>query len=154
MARFNKIYLGPVDKPLPQARELPASVALTPGTLVVVAAGKFAPAGDDNEGKFWIVQDNYLQLKGVDANWAANDTAIGLELLDDRIYAGRIGTGANVTYGTPLKHAANGRLAVATLGTDRVIAYADEVFNNTTGAEQLIKIRVAGTPGLTGPAGP
>lgn len=155
MARFNKIFLGPVDKPLPQVRELLASAALLPGRLVEITTGKFALADGDTLGKVWIVQDNYLQLKTVDDNWASDNTAIGMELQDSRIYAARIANGVNITaIGTPLKLAANGTLDVGVAGTDYIVAYSDEVYNNNTGAEQLVKIRVAGTPGPTGPEGP
>lgn len=153
MARFNKIYLGPVVEPLPQVRELKAAAALKPGRLVVVTGGEFALAGADTNAKVRIVQDNYLQMKGVDDDWASGSTAIGMELLDGRVYAARIANGVNVSLDTPLKLGANGTLAVATPGTDRVVAFSDEVYNNGTGSEQLIKIRVAGIPGPTGAQG-
>ncbi len=140
MARFNKIYLGPVSEPLPQVREALASVAITPGLLVVVTAGEFALAGAATVGKVWVAQDNYLALKGVDDDWAADQTMIGMELLPDRIYAGRIANGVNVSVGTALTPAANGLLAIAST-SDKVIGYAEEAYNNGSGATQLIKFR-------------
>lgn len=145
MARFNKIFRGPVDKPKPQVRELLASVALLPGRLVVITAGEWALAGATTVGKVWLVQDNYLQLKGVDDEWAVDNTAIGIELEDDSMYAARIANGVNITaIGTPLTPAANGTLGIAGL-SDLVVAYSDEVYNNDTGSEQLLAIRGAGS---------
>lgn len=145
MARFNKIFRGPVDKPKPQVRELLASVALLPGRLAVITSGKFALAGATTVGKVWLIQDNYLQLKGVDDAWAQDNTAIGIELEDDSLYAARIANGVNITaVGTPLTPAANGTLGIAAL-SDLVVAYSDEVYNNNTGSEQLLAIRGAGS---------
>lgn len=145
MARFNKIFLGPVDKPKPQVRELIASVALKPGRLVVISSGKWALAGADTVGKVWLVQDNYLQLKTVDDDWAANDTAIGIEMEDDSLYAARIANGVNITaIGTALTLGANGTLAIAST-SDLIVAYADEVYNNDSGSEQLLRVRAAGS---------
>lgn len=145
MARFNKIFLGPVDKPKPQVREALANVALLPGRLVTLSSGKFVLGAATTIGKVWLVQDNYLQLKGVDDNWAQNNTAIGIEIEDDSLYAARIATGVNITaVGTPLSPGANGTLAIAGL-SDLIVAYSDEIYNNDTGSEQLLRIRGAGS---------
>lgn len=154
MARYNKIYLGPVSEPLPQVRELLASVDLKPGRLVVITTGQWALAAADTLGKVWVVQDNYLQLKNVDDDWVKDNTAIGMELFPDRLYAARIANGVNVpAIGTPLKLAANGTLAVATPGTDYIVAFSEEAYNNTSGSEQLIRIRPSGVPGPQGVQG-
>lgn len=153
MARFNKIYLGPVEKVKPQVRELIASAALKPGRLAVITTGKWALAGADTIGKVWLVQDNYLQLKSVDDDWAADSTAIGIELLDDQLYAARIATSVNITaVGVALTPAANGTLGIASTG-DLIVAYSDEVFNNNTGSEQLLKVRAAGSMSYLSAAG-
>lgn len=145
MARYNKIFLGPVEKTKPQVRELLASAALKPGRLAVITAGKFAPAAATTVGKVWLVQDNYLQMKGVDDDWAPDSLAIGIEMQDDCLYAARIASGVNVAaIGTPLTPAANGTLGIAAT-SDLVVAYSEEVFNNSTGSEQLIRIRPAGS---------
>ncbi len=144
MPRFNKIYLGPAEEVKPQVNELLASAALLPGRLVVIASGKWALAAATTVGKVWIVQDNYLQLKGVDDTWAINDTAIAMELFQKNLYAGRIANGVNITaIGTPLTPGATGTLAIAGL-SDLVVAYSEEVYNNNTGSEQLLKIRPSG----------
>ncbi|WP_425070653.1 hypothetical protein [Sagittula sp. S175] len=140
MARFNKVFLGPVTEALPQVREALASVAVTPGTLVVVTSGEFALAGAATVGKVWIAQDNYLAMNGVDTAWDAGDTMIGMELLPNMLYAGRIADGVTVAVGTALTPAANGLLAVAST-SDKVIGYAEEAYANATGTTQLIKFR-------------
>jgi hypothetical protein len=144
MARWNKIFLGPVQKTLPQAMELIGDVALKPGRLVVISSGKWALAGASTVGKVWIVQDNYLALKSVDDDWADEARVPALELLPDMLYAARIANGVNVSaIGTALTPAANGTLGIAST-SDLVVAYADEVYNNNSGSEQLIRIRPAG----------
>lgn len=141
MARYNKIFLGPVTENTPQVREAIASVAVTPGLLVVDSSGEFALAGAATVGKVWIAQDNYLAMKGVDTDWDADDTMIGMELLPHMLYAGRIANSTNIAaVGTALTPAANGLLAIAST-EDKVIGYAEEVYNNTSGSTQLIKFR-------------
>lgn len=145
MARFNKIFLGPVQKTLPQVKELLAAAALKPGRIAVITSGKFALAAATTVGKVWLIQDNYLAMKGVDTDWAADSTAIGIEMENDCLYAARIANGVNITaVGTPLTPGATGTLAIAAL-SDLVVAYSDEVYNNNSGSEQLIRIRPAGS---------
>jgi len=145
MARYNKIFLGPVEKTKPQVKELLAAAALKPGRLAVISSGKFALAGATTVGKVWLIQDNYLAMKGVDTDWAQDSTAIGIEMEDDHLYAARIANGVNITaVGTALTPAANGTLAIAST-SDLIVAYSDEVYNNNSGSEQLIRIRPAGS---------
>lgn len=144
MARFNKIFLGPVEKNHPQVKELLGDVALKPGRLVVISSGKWALAAATTVGKVWLVQDNYLALKGVDDDWLDEDRVVALEMLPEFIYAARIANGVNITaIGAPLTPGATGTLAIAST-SDLVVAYADEVYNNNSGSEQLIRIRPAG----------
>ncbi|MHC2298159.1 hypothetical protein [Rhizobium mongolense] len=145
MARYNKIFLGPVQKTLPQVKELLAAAALKPGRLAVISSGKFALAAATTVGKVWLIQDNYLAMKGVDTDWAQDSMAIGIEMEDDCLYAARIANGVNITaIGTPLTPGANGTLAIAST-SDLIVAYSDEVYNNNSGSEQLIRIRPAGS---------
>lgn len=145
MARFNKIFLGPVQKTQPQVREAVASVALKPGRLVVMSSGEFALAAATTVGQVLLVQDNYLALKDVDTDWSADDTAIAIEMQSDELYAARIANGVNITAkGVALTPAANGTLGIAST-SDLIVAYSDEIYNNNTGSEQLIRIRPAGS---------
>lgn len=145
MARYNKIFLGPVEKNKPQVREAIGDVALTPGTLVVLSAGKWVLAGASTVGKVWIVQDNYLQLKAVDVAWDDESSVIAMELLPECIYAVGIANGVNIAaVGTALTPAANGLVGIAST-SDLIIGYSEEIYNNTSGAVALIKFR----PSLT-----
>jgi hypothetical protein len=145
MARFNKIFLGPVDDNKPQVKELLGDVALKPGRLVVVSSGKWALAAATTVGKVWLVQDNYLAMKGVDDDWLDEDRVVALEMSGDNILAARIANGVNITaIGTPLTPGATGTLAIAST-SDLIVAYSDEVYNNNSGSEQLLKIRPAGS---------
>ena len=145
MARYNKIFLGPVEKNKPQVRELLASAALKPGRLAVISSGKWALAGATTVGKVWLIEDNYLALKTVDTDWAQDSMAIGLEMQADELYAARIANGVNITaIGTALTPAANGTLGIAST-SDLVVAYSEEVYNNNSGSEQLLRIRPAGS---------
>lgn len=163
MARYNRIHLGPARKNDPQVHEAEAGAAVKPGTFLVLSSGRFVNADGDTVGKVWLAQENYLSMKGVNDAYTAysagppvvhGDRVLGLELQDDTMYGAVIATGTNITaVGAPLKLASGGKLAIATPATDRIVAFADEVFNNNTGSDQLIRIRVSGIPGARGPQG-
>lgn len=154
MGRYNKIHLGPARKNDPQVFEAEAGAAILPGSLVVLSSGRFALAAANTIGKVWLAQENYLLQRGTDAAYTAfaagppevvGDRVLGLEMEDDCLYAARIANGVNITaVGTALTPAANGTLGIATT-SDLVVAYADEIFNNNTGATALIRIRPAGS---------
>lgn len=145
MARYNKIFLGPEQENHPQVRELIGDVALKPGLLVVISSGKWVLAGASTVGKVHLVQDNYLQLKDVDTSWDDEARVIGMELDDRCLYAARIANGVNIAaIGTALTPAANGMLGIAST-SDLIVAYSEEVYNNTSGSDQLIRIRPAGS---------
>lgn len=143
MARYSKIHLGPARKNDPQVHEAEAVAAILPGSAIVLdSAGKFALAVAASTGNIFFAQERYLAMKGVSEAYAAGDTVLGLHLQDDVHYAAIIATGTSVTAGAPLTLAAGGKLALAT-GTARVVAFADETFNNTSGSDQLIRVRKA-----------
>lgn len=145
MARFNKIFLGPTEKNKPQVREAIAAAALKPGRLVVMSSGEFALAGASTVGQVLLVQDNYLAMKDVDTDWAADDRAVAIEMQSDELYAARIANGVNIAaIGTALTPAANGTLGIAST-SDLVVAYSAEIYNNNSGSEQLLMIRPAGS---------
>lgn len=150
MARFNKIFAGPVTEVTPQVREAPAADGnIKPGNLIVLSSGKFTRASATTVGKVWIAQDNYLAMKGVDDAYAADDVVIGMELLDKQFFNGRVATGVNISaVGTALTPGANGTLAIAST-SDLVIGYAEEIYNNTSGADQLVRFRPATNGHLT-----
>jgi len=144
MARFNKIFRGPADKNKPQVREAICAAAVLPGTVVVISGSNFAQAGANTPGAFYLVQDNYLAMKGVDDAWLAGDRVVALHPQDDELYAARVPTGQNLVAGDNLTTSAAGKLVKATTG-QRILFYALETYNNTSGADQLVTVRVANT---------
>lgn len=143
MPRFNKIYAGPVTEVTPQVQELPAAASTLPGLAVIMSSGKFAIAGAATNEKVFISQDNYLAGGGVDEAVAIDDIVIGMEMLDEQFFNVRVPTGVNVVKGvTKFTTNATGRFVAATSG-QRIIAIAEESFNNNTGSEQLVRVRRA-----------
>lgn len=142
MARFNKIFAGPVTQATPQVQERICDASVLPGTAVVEAAAKFAQAGANSGEKVYIVQDNYLALKGVDDAWPAGDRIIGMEALDEQFFNVRVPTGTNVARGAKLTTSAAGKFVLATAGQN-IVVVAEEAFNNNTGSDQLVRARVA-----------
>lgn len=161
MGRYSKILLGPARKNDPQVAEGEATAAILPGTYVVLnASGQFSPAAAATTDKLYLAQENYLALRNVDTVYKApvvgppavpGDRVIGLELEDDVIYAARVATGVNLARkGIPLAVGANGFLVLAAAGS-RVVAFSDEIYNNTTGSAQLVQIRPAGSQSRQNP---
>ena len=148
MARFNKIFAGPVEYTLPQVQEALKATTTLPGTAVKfdAAGDKFVAAGAADAAKLFVVQDNYLALMGVDDAWPANDRIIGMEILDELFYNVRVPTGQNIQKGEALTTNASGLFVVATTG-QRAVFLAEENYNNTTGADQLVRARKA-QPGM------
>lgn len=144
MARFNKIFRGPTDHTKPQVREAICTAAVLPGTVVVLSGANFAQAGANAVGLAYLVQDNYLAMKGVDDAWLANDRVVAIHLQDDELYAARVPTGQSLAAGDGLTTSAAGKLVKATTG-QRILFWSLETYNNNTGADQLVSVRPANT---------
>lgn len=144
MARFNVILAGPADKIKPQVREAICPTAALPGTVVIGSGAAFAQAGANATARPYLVQDNYLALKGVDDAWPAGDRIIGIHLQDDELYNVRVPTGQNIAHDSPLTTNAAGKLVLATTG-QRILFYAVEAYNNTSGTDQLVRAKAANT---------
>ncbi|WP_062233182.1 hypothetical protein [Aureimonas sp. N4] len=142
MPRYNKIFGGPVSETLPQVHEAICDAAVLPGTVVARSGGKFVQAGTSSKGRLFIVQDNYLALKGVDDAWPAGDRIVAMDLLDEQAFRARVPTGTSIVQDAALSVNAAGKLVPATSGT-WVVAFASETFNNTTGSDQLVSVRAA-----------
>lgn len=142
MARYNKIYAGPVSENLPQVRELPADVALLPGSILVATGGEFAYASAATLGKVYIAQENYLAMEDVDTAYAVADTVLGMELLPEQFYNARVATGNSLVIGSPLTPGASGVLTLAST-SDMIVAFSEETYNNNTGSVQLVRVRPA-----------
>lgn len=144
MARYNKIFAGPVTENTPQVEELPCNVALTPGQIILASAGKFiAHATAGARGRIRVLQDNYLALEGPDVQVAANDIGCGLIPLDEQLFYVRVATGNNVPKGGPLVSNGAGLLANGVTSGHQILFWAEEAFNNNTGASQLVLARPA-----------
>ena len=142
MARYNKIYAGPVTETLPQVQEAPAaSGGILPGTFITVGATA-AYATTDVHAKLYVAQDNYLTMDGVDTAIPAGETVIGMEMADNQFFNIRVPTGVNVARGAAICVGASGKAKLA-LAADFVVAFAEEAYNNTSGADQLVRMRAA-----------
>lgn len=146
MARYNKIFLGPVDKNKPQVQERLCAATILPGTALVESGSSFAQAGANSAVKIYMAQDNYPALKDVDTAWPANDRIIGMEPLDEMFFGVRVPTGTNVLRGSELTTNGTGKFVLATTGQN-VKMIAEEAYNNTSGADQLVRARKA-QPGI------
>jgi hypothetical protein len=142
MARYNKIFGGPFTEAKPDVHEALSAASLLPGTAVVRTSGAFVQANASSKGRIFIVQDNYLALKDVDTAWPANDRVIALELKDENLFRVRVPTGTSITQDAPLTINAAGKFVPATTG-NFVVAFANETYNNTSGADQLVSVRAA-----------
>lgn len=143
MARYNTVYAGPATEVRPQVQEAPAADAdILPGNLIVRTGGEFDNAGAATTGKIFVAQDNYLTGKGVDDAYAEGETVIGMEMLDEQFFNLRFPTGTNVTLDAAITPGANGKAALAST-SDLVIGYAEEAYNNTSGSDQLVRVRAA-----------
>ena len=147
MARFNKVFAGPVDQAKPQVHERVCATAVLPGTAVIDSGSAFAQAGANTASKILIAQDNYLAQSNVDTAYPAGDRVIAMEPLDEMFFNVRVPTGNSIARGTPLTTNSAGKFVVATTG-QRVIMTGEETYNNTTGADQLVRARKA-QPGMT-----
>lgn len=142
MPRYNKIFGGPVQETMPQVHEAICAAAVLPGTGVIRTAGNFVQAGASVTGRVFVVQDNYLAMKGVDDAWPAGDRIVAMEMLDEQLFRVRVPTGTSITQDQALTTNAAGKFIGATTGK-QVLAFANETYNNTTGSDQLVSVRAA-----------
>lgn len=144
MSRYNKIFAGPSHKNLPQVKEAPAAASILPGVIAVITANEFVAAAATAVGRLYVVQDNYLVGKKVNDAYGEGETTIGIELMDEFYLNVRVPTGVNVALDAPLTIGAGGKIALAAVGS-RIVGYADEAYNNTSGEDQLVRMRPADT---------
>ena len=138
MARYNKIYAGPVTEVLPQVDEVIATASILPGCLIT-HAGALAVAATATE--VMIAQDDYLTGKDTDTAYDIGDLVIGMKMLPNQFFNARVAATVVVTKGAALSLGASGLLVLAT-ATSRVVAFADETV--TVGASaDLVRVRPA-----------
>lgn len=138
MARYNKIFAGPVTEVLPQVDEVIATAAILPGQFFT-HAGALAVAATATE--VLIAQENYLTQKNTDTGYAIGENVIGLKLLSTQFFNARVAATVAVTKGAGLALGAGGNLVLATAGS-RIVAWAEETI--TVGATaDLVRVRPA-----------
>lgn len=148
MARRNTIFAGPIDY-RPQTVEGAVSAASLPGTIVRNPADGVLTVGAATAGAealYYILNEGHLDGLGdtLDTVVATNTTAEAFYIQERGNFNALLANGQNVTaLDTPLTVNTAGQLTIATVGTDYVVAYAKEVYNNNTGDPQLISIRKA-----------
>ena len=143
MNRHSKILLGPAKSTCPQTLDRLATADILPGTLVNIASDKFAAiaAANSKAGvQLYVASENWCNGSQVSDTNKANETMFAYRPMSGVIYAGLLKTGENVAdLDTPLAISDTaGVFKVGTVGTDHIVAYAREIFNNTTGESQLI----------------
>lgn len=138
MARYNKVFAGPVTEALPQVDEIIAAATILPGCLIT-QAGALAVANTAVE--VLIAQENYLMQEDTDTAYSSGDLIVGLKLLPSQIFNARVAATVAVTKGAALALGASGYLVLATAGA-RVVAFAEETV--TVGATaDLVRVRPA-----------
>lgn len=142
MARYSKIYAGPVSELLPQVMERPSAVAITPGSIVTVnASDEFEPHGTAGaRGAYLVAQENYMKLEGADDVIPAGDTVVAARPLDEQFFNVRVAAGTYVQGFTELASAGDGTLAAATTGQE-VLFYSEE--SVTLAEADLLRVRKA-----------
>lgn len=65
-----------------------------------------------------------------------------MEALDEQFFNVRVPTAVNVARGAKLTTNATGKFVLATTGQN-VAVVAEEAFNNTSGSDQLVRVRIA-----------
>ncbi len=149
MARHNKIHLGPACELRPQTEDGIAAVAITPGSFVIKNASSqfvLATAALAIEGnEVYVASENWFSGLQVDDDNIAGQTMTAYKRNPREILAALVVTGQNITKtDTPLAVSTTaGQLRIGVPGTDHIVAYSREVFNNSTGSAALVAIRPA-----------
>lgn len=144
------IYAGPADygdhKPLNV--EGVAVAATLPGTVVSQTAAGLAvnaSASTVDAQQLLIADKDQQRSRGVDDQWAISENMVAIQLRSGEFANVRVEPGVDITNrGFPLALNGSGLLTGATLGTDYVIAYADEIVNTTGGPAAGTLVRVKG----------
>lgn len=140
----NLIYAGPNTEKLPQVKEKLASETILPGSIVTLDGDDEFELHDDagERGRYYVVQENYLAMKGVNDAYTEGDNVIGMIPFDDQLFYVRLAASQTITEDMPLASNGSGLLVEAT-AEDEILFYAEEAV--TTAAEEtaLCLARVA-----------
>ena len=138
MARYNKIYAGPVTEVRTLVDAVIATAFILPGCLIT-QAGALAVAATATE--VLIAQEDYLTGKDADTAYDVGDLVVGMKMLPSQFFNARVAATVAVTKGAALALGASGLLVLATAGA-RVVAFAEETV--TVGATaDLVRVRPA-----------
>ena len=140
MANFNRVDLDAHS----QMSEFKASGAVRPGDLLARNATGVGPVANSGIGGLLFAMHDRLQGKTVDDNYASGDMV--------QCFAPRKGSQVwawladeeNIVVGAPLSNNATGGLRAAVVGTDAIVAYAEESLDLTgASGDARIVVRVA-----------
>lgn len=142
MARYNKIYAGPVTEVRPQVEEALTAAAITPGKMITLnGSGLWALAVAATTTQVFVAQEDYLTGKDVDTDIASGALCIGMHMITGQFYNARVAATVVLTKGAALSLGASGNLVLAT-ATSRVVAFSEEAL--TVGATaDLVRVRPA-----------
>lgn len=139
----NVIWVGSAVNALPIKEEAIAVAAINPGNVLLRTTAGFKKHdvnGTAAANGFAYIADLNV-LDGVTTAYATNDTVQAFRLQSGETYNALVVSGAVLSLNTPLTSDGAGRLKVATLGTDAVIAFSDEVV--TPAADALVRVKIA-----------
>lgn len=143
MARYNKVALSTLNNQ-PQTKEVTAPATTPVGTLCL-GTGVIATATQAEQGvELYIADEAWCSGGDTDTSNVSGDTLIMQRPMADNIYAALLADSVSMTTSDfALKVGADGELVAATVGTDHVQFYGNEIYNNTTGSAQLVQVRKA-----------
>ena len=140
----NKVFVGSAENNTPIVEEALAAATITPANLIVRnAAGAFIL--HDVNGTMAAEKQAYFAglkvLDGMNDAYASGETVFAHRPQSGETYHARVATGQALVKDTPLTSNGAGLLKVATLGTDFVVCYSDEVI--TTSGTTFVRVKIA-----------
>lgn len=140
----NKIFVGSAENNTPIVEEALAAATITPGNLIV-RNGSGALILHAVNGTMAAEMQTYFaglkMLDGTATTYASGETVFAHRPQSGETYHALVVTGQTIVKDSPLTSNGAGLLKIATLGTDFVFAYADEVI--TTAATTLVRVKIA-----------
>jgi len=95
-----------------------------------------------SDGIFYIADINAVKQGNMTDAWANGETGVALQPRVAQKFNMRAATGQTISVGVSLGINADGRIIAATVGTNKVYAYADETIT-TTANDQLVRVVIA-----------
>ena len=141
----NLIFAGPTTQNVPQVKEKLAGAAFLPGAIITLdATDEFIPHGTaGGRGRYYVAQENYLVMKGVDDTYSTGDLAIGMIPLDEQFFYVRVAASQTITEDEALASNGLGLLVSAATAGNEILFYAEEAVTTGAGETALVLARVA-----------